>query len=96
MACEFTKGPYFLTEDGYIRMALGERRLYIANTVGIPNKDGGDKATKANGQLLAASYELLEALRELSYLEPLCDDGDPLLTAAREKAKAAISKAEGK
>jgi hypothetical protein len=63
MASEYTKGPYFVTEDGFIRVLEGEHRLYIANMVNIPHKDGGEKATNANANLLAASYELLEALK---------------------------------
>jgi hypothetical protein len=49
----------------------------------------------ANFLLIAAAPDLLEALKTLS-AEERRDDDDPVLLAARDKARAAIAKAEGK
>ena len=43
-----------------------------------------------------AAPELLESLKALVALEPICDDGDERLTIARRNALAAIAKAEGR
>lgn len=53
-----------------------------------------DAEHEANARLIAAAPELLEALETLS-TEEWRDDDDPVLRAARVKARAAIAKAKG-
>ncbi len=48
-----------------------------------------------DARLIAAAPELLEALKTL-YAEEHRDDDDPILNEARNRARAAIAKAEGR
>lgn len=93
---EFTRGPWNHEieggDEGFIRSKSGNR-LWIASTVDIPSRDGGEKATSANGRLIAAAPELLEALQVLRSF--MWSEGYADQTAAMAQADAAIRKAEG-
>jgi hypothetical protein len=52
------------------------------------------QTAEANARLISSAPELLEALEALAS-EEWRNDGDPILDAARIKARAAIAKARG-
>jgi hypothetical protein len=52
---------------------------------------------EANAALIAAAPDLLQSLKEVFQLAAIFNhDADPIWAAVRDKAKAAIAKAEGK
>jgi hypothetical protein len=85
---EFIKGPWFYVA-GFIR-STSDNRLWIASTVDIPYRNGGEKSTKANGHLLAAAPEMLATLKSMR-ATLLRLGGDPMPTLDE-----VIAKAEGK
>lgn len=59
----------------------------------VPGDDAFNREAKANGQLIAAAPELLEALRGL--VEAMSRDGDPAFAHLIIDARAAIARAMG-
>lgn len=66
-----------------------------SGNVGLMNLARPKAESEANARIVAAAPDLLEALIELA-TEERRDDDDPVLEAARAKARAAIAKAEGR
>lgn len=98
-----TPGPWQATADGYVSKASSEEG-YVRYT--SPWCDGawdGDAEAIANGTLMAAAPDLLEALVELTTADDdilKCDDptGKSIIerkVKAITKARAAIAKARG-
>lgn len=86
----YTKGPWEVCEDGMIRQQ-GDRGLWVSSLVDIPARDGGIVATDANARLIAASPELLEALKAI-----LMNQSSSIAESNLTSALAAIAKAEGR
>lgn len=86
-----TPGPWRISQN-VSRHVIGPKGGVV--TCGELTWDGpGSTAiADANARLIAAAPELLEALRTLA-VEEYRDDDDPILGAARDKARAAIAKA---
>lgn len=88
----------FFTDEGPWEAVRykGKKAVFINSRNGLVGWIHGfcDQRDDANARLMAAAPTLLEALETLAS-EEWRDDGDPILDAARIKARAAIAKAKG-
>ncbi len=93
---KFTPGPYFVTENGFIRQIGSNEghRLYIASIVEVPFNFGGDKTTQANANLMAAAWEMYEALTKIKAI--LINELEEPVRRAFWEAVNALAKADGK
>ena len=97
MSTQHTAGPWIydaednliLTHDGRVLLEWVPRSNHA--------KSGGTTVAErnANGRLVAAAPDLLQALEELAELAARCDSWQSFPTAPLEKAYAAIAKATG-
>lgn len=94
-----TKGPWRIQVLGNQKADLisGGTFMGLTGGSGAPDVYDPDDAAEweANGRLITAAPDLLEALKKLLRDEAVLDDDDPQLGASRVQARAAITKAEG-
>ncbi len=98
MSTPYTPGPWIVDEDMRQNMEWN-RHIYGSDGMCVcfmSHSDGKNPSRDAaNANLIAAAPDLLAALEFLVEREWQDDEGEPKLTEAREKAKAAIKKARG-
>ena len=87
-----TKGPWRISDDHFIVADKGEKYQNICRLNGMDRHE----ASEANAMLIAASPDLLEALKRYVEWQEGKFDAIDIEAEILAPAKAAIAKAEGK
>ena len=86
---QHTPGPWTIDSEGNLYGTLA----FIRPFIGAISDDHNDEQTQANRRLIAAAPDLLDALKQCLYR---LDEHDPQSVPEALKARAAITKAEGR